>query len=258
MDTGLYLNKIDYISGDIKRQISNTTKSLIENYNFQSFGEFNALLSIYNIHSKQVRGEQEGNYFNGVIYSAATEDGIPVGNQVKSSSIGKMVGYEALERKMKRTTEKIKNKKLNIRQSKGIISDAMNNSKNRRQFISLLKSNRIDVVFRENEDGRIYGVTFIDHKNKSVFNGSRLGKEFSANNFDSLFNQKDNKSFDGSLAGRNSISDSELSKETSQSPVSVDDIFGTFYLDATGYDAEEELFRLKLKRNKKQYKKRRY
>lgn len=256
-EAGLYLKKIDYLSGDIKRQISNTTKSLIESYNFQSFGEFNALLSIYNIHSKHVRGEQEGNYFNGVIYSAATEDGTPVGNPVKSSSIGKMVGYEALERKMKRTTDKIKNKKLNIRQSKGLISDAMNNSNNRKQFISLLKNNRIDVVFRENEDGRIYGVTFIDHKNKSVFNGSRLGKEFSANNFNSLFNQKDNKSFEGPFEGHNSISDSELSKESSQSPVSVDDIFGTFYLDTTGYDAEEEDFRRKLKRRKKQSYKRR-
>ena len=32
--------------------------------------------------------------------------------------------------------------------------------------------------FRENEDGRIYGVTFIDHGNRTVLNGSRLGKEF--------------------------------------------------------------------------------
>lgn len=255
-ESGLYLNKINYISGDIKRQISNTTKSLIESYNFQSFGELNALLSIYNIHSKHVRGEQDGNYFNGVIYSATTEDGTPVGNPVKSSSIGKMVGYEALERKMKRTTEKIKNKKLNIRQSKGIISDAMNNSKNRRQFISLLKSNRIDVVFRENEDGRIYGVTFIDHKNKLVFNGSRLGKEFSANNFNNLFNKNDNNTFNEISKDSNLIFDSGSSKEAPLSPVSVDEIFGTFYLDATGYDVEEEEFRRKLKRNKKQYRKR--
>ena len=31
--------------------------------------------------------------------------------------------------------------------------------------------------FRENEEGRIYGVTFIDHRNREVYNGSRLGKE---------------------------------------------------------------------------------
>lgn len=249
-DTGLYLKKINYISGDIKRQISNTTKSLTESYNFQSFGEFNALLSIYNIHSKQVRGEQEGNFFNGVIYSAATEDGTPVGTPVKSSSIGKMVGYEALERKMKRTTENIKNKKLNIRQSKGIISEAMDNSKNRQQFISLLKNSSIDVIFRENEEGRIYGVTFIDHKNKSVFNGSRLGKEFSANTIDKLFGVYVSNSRNTELP---TIISTEAQFTTSQkSSISVDEMFGTFYLDNSGYDIEEELFMKKLKRKKKQ------
>ncbi len=33
----------------------------------------------------------------------------------------------------------------------------------------------------------IYGVTFIDHENRTVLNGSRLGKDFSANVFNDLF-----------------------------------------------------------------------
>lgn len=45
----------------------------------------------------------------------------------------------------------------------------------------------IGVVFRENERGRIYGVTFIDHDRREVFNGSRMGKEFSANVFNDYF-----------------------------------------------------------------------
>ena len=45
----------------------------------------------------------------------------------------------------------------------------------------------IGVVFRQNETGRIYGATFIDHAAKAVFNGSRLGKEFSAGVFNDLF-----------------------------------------------------------------------
>lgn len=46
---------------------------------------------------------------------------------------------------------------------------------------------RIGVVFRENEAERIYGVTFIDHNRREAFNGSRMGKEFSANVFNELF-----------------------------------------------------------------------
>lgn len=60
---------------------------------------------------------------------------------------------------------------------------------NREDFIRLLGEKGIDVVFRENEEGRIYGVTFIDHRNREVYNGSRLGKEFSANAFEQLFNR---------------------------------------------------------------------
>lgn len=49
------------------------------------------------------------------------------------------------------------------------------------KFIELLKAKGIDVVFRHTADGRIYGATFIDHRTQSVFNGSRLGKNLSAN-----------------------------------------------------------------------------
>lgn len=47
-------------------------------------------------------------------------------------------------------------------------------------------------MFRENERGRIYGVTFIDHDRREVFNGSRMGKEFSANVFNDYFKWLEN------------------------------------------------------------------
>ena len=55
-------------------------------------------------------------------------------------------------------------------------------------FITRLKDNGIDLVLRYNEDGRIYGVTFVDHNTHTVLNGSRLGKELSANAFERWFN----------------------------------------------------------------------
>lgn len=42
-------------------------------------------------------------------------------------------------------------------------------------------SRHIDLYLRRNDTGRITGVTFIDHETRCVLNGSRLGKEFSAN-----------------------------------------------------------------------------
>jgi hypothetical protein len=59
----------------------------------------------------------------------------------------------------------------------------------RERFERVLHGKGIDVMFRKNDEGRIYGVTFIDHNAREVYNGSRLGKEFSANAFERLFTE---------------------------------------------------------------------
>jgi hypothetical protein len=45
----------------------------------------------------------------------------------------------------------------------------------------LLKKEGIDMVLRRNEHGVIYGITYVDHVTRAVFNGSALGKAYSAN-----------------------------------------------------------------------------
>ena len=64
----------------------------------------------------------------------------------------------------------------------------MAQSSSKDDFIAGLKEKNIDLVLRHTEDGRIYGATFIDHNTMTVLNGSRLGKEFSANALDRLRN----------------------------------------------------------------------
>lgn len=63
----------------------------------------------------------------------------------------------------------------------------MNPYDTRDEFRQLLREDNIDAIFRINPIGRIYGVTFIDHTNGIVANGSVLGKEFSANAFNELY-----------------------------------------------------------------------
>ncbi len=43
-------------------------------------------------------------------------------------------------------------------------------------------------MFRHNDEGRLTGATFIDHRGKTVHNGSNLGKDLSANGWWALFN----------------------------------------------------------------------
>lgn len=124
-ESRLYLKKVDYTKGDLKRQISNTVKAVLDMYGFRSLGEYNALLSVFNIHVKYVRGEEEGNLYNGIVYCATDDKGEPVGNPIKSSRIGKTAGYEALIKKMRKTEGQVKGGKINPGRNKAFIRDAI-------------------------------------------------------------------------------------------------------------------------------------
>ena len=180
------LKKVDYTAGDVKHQIGNTVKAACYGYRFQSFGEYKALLASYNICAEEVKGEINGKPYQGIVYSAMNDKGEKVGNPVKASRIGKSVGYEAVQRRMEKSGEVIKDRKLKER-TRRIVAATMQTARSRKELEQQLKKQGIDVVFRQNDSGRIYGVTFIDHDSRVVLNGSRLGKEYSANVFNERF-----------------------------------------------------------------------
>src|SRR5690606_2777748 len=53
------------------------------------------------------------------------------------------------------------------------------NAHTRTNFCDYLTSQGINAMFRENKEGRVYGLTFIDNRSGAVFNGSDLGKNYS-------------------------------------------------------------------------------
>ena len=183
------LKKVDYTAGDVKHQISNTVKAACYGYRFQSFGEYKALLAAYNICAEEVKGEINGKPYQGIVYSAMNDKGEKAGNPVKASRIGKSVGYEAVQRRMEKSGEVIKDRKLKER-TRRIVAATMQTARSRKELEQQLKKQGIDVVFRQNDSGRIYGVTFIDHDSRVVLNGSRLGKEYSANVFNDLYSDE--------------------------------------------------------------------
>lgn len=180
------LKKVDYEAGNVKKQIAGNVKSLMQSFRFTSLPEYRALLSIYNIGVEEVNGEVRGKQYQGLVYSALDSEGNKTGNPIKSSSIAKSVGYTALLKKATSSEKLIKDKQLTDR-VKPVLDEAIKNYRNRPAFEAELLRKGISVVFRENEDGRIYGATFIDHENRTVFNGSEIGKAYSANIFHNLF-----------------------------------------------------------------------
>ena len=186
----LSLQKVDYPKGDVKAQVKHTARTLLECYNCHSLAEYNTLLNLYNVTVYEVRGNVDGKEYHGIMYGALDDDGQQVGTPFKSSKFGKVFGYEALQKKFAASAEKVKRNNLTERARQEIVK-AMQDISTKEAFARKLKDADIEVVYRINPEGRLYGITFIDHTNRTMFNGSRLGKAFSANVFNELFNNPD-------------------------------------------------------------------
>lgn len=180
------LTPVDISKGNLKRQLANVVKPLLKMYRFQSIGEFRALLSLYNIGLEEVKGEVNGRSYHGIVYSTLDKNGEKTGTPIKASVLGKMTGSTALKKQMQQAGTLIKDKKLKGRTLR-VVSAAMRTTTSEAEFRKALQKEGIDCVLRRNDTGRIYGVTFIDHRSRVVLNGSRLGKEYSANVFNERF-----------------------------------------------------------------------
>jgi hypothetical protein len=234
---------INYKDGDLKHKAGNTIKFVLGNFYFQSFGEYKTMLEHFNLTAEEVKGLR-----NGILYSVTDEKRNKAGRPFKSSLFGKEAGYEALQKHYENSKTAIEKKK--IREAlRPIITKAMQTAKNRNDFEKLLKENRIGVIFRENGEKRIYGVTFIDFQNRTILNGSRLGKEFSANVFNDLFNNP-HKQID-------ILTDKPKQEQIHQninSVSSLGSVFGLFDIPQSGNDYEEENFVREHRRKKPQKK----
>ena len=181
------LQKVDYPKGDVKAQVKHTARTLLECYNCHSLAEYNTLLNLYNVTVYEVRGSVDRKEYHGIMYGTLDDNGQQVGTPFKSSKFGKAFGYEALQKKFAVSAEKVKRNSL-VERTRLEIIKAMQDIGTKEDFARRLKEADIEVGYRINPEGRLYGITFIDHTSRTVFNGSRLGKPFSANVFNELFN----------------------------------------------------------------------
>ena len=61
------MTAVDYTKGDLKHQIAGVVKPAVQNYRFQSFKEFRALLGLFNVTVEEV---VDGKRCDGLVYAA--------------------------------------------------------------------------------------------------------------------------------------------------------------------------------------------
>jgi hypothetical protein len=170
--------KAVYGISETKRSISNVVSAVFSQYKFSSLPEFNAALKQFNVVAD--RGKEEGRIYKnrGLIYRILDAQGNKVGVPIKASAIGCKPILDNLEKKF-RINEPAK-ESLKQR-TKNAIDDCLQTSPaNMNSLVAALRQKQIYTVLRQNAEGRLYGITFVDNQNKVVFNGSDLGKGYSA------------------------------------------------------------------------------
>ncbi|MFC4477337.1 conjugal transfer protein MobB [Flavobacterium chungangensis] len=227
---------VDYKAGDIKSQMASILRHLPKYYQFQTFGAYNALLSLFNITAQEVKGEYNGIPKQGMVYFALNKQGEKAGSPFKASLFGKNAGLAQLQSQCDQN--RIKLKDSTVKESlKERIESVMRTASNESEFSRKLIQEGINIVVRRNAAGRIYGISFIDHKSRIVWNGSELAKNLSANSFNDWWNN--NKKPENPVH-KSSVSEKDvvMKPETGQSP----DMFGFLRNENMPYVYEQNSF----------------
>ncbi|HBL74297.1 MAG: mobilization protein [Bacteroidetes bacterium GWF2_42_66] len=248
----------DVEKGDLKKQIGSVVKPAVALYRFQTMGEYRALLSLYNIGVEEVQGTRNGKLYRGLLYSALDVEGNKAGTPIKSSAFGKTVGFDALEERMEKSTVLIKEKGYRER-LRPLVAVVMREIGDETELRQKLKEKDIDLYLRRNNTGRITGVTFIDHQSRCVLNGSRLGKEFSANVFNDLFRESPSVKGHTKQVGEKEpftpLAEpfSPANSQAGHIESAISSLFSIFSPESESYTENQQQLRKKQKKKKRRY-----
>lgn len=166
------LKPIVYGNTDTKRTMTNIINEVIRQYKFTSLPELNAILRLYHVEAD--RGHKESSMYkhNGLRYWVTDQSGNKMGVPIKASTIYTKPTMKKLDDRFRLGSYLRKPYKPYVKDK---VASALLKSCSLIQLKAELSREHIAVLLRENADGRLYGITFVDLKNKVVFNGSDLG-----------------------------------------------------------------------------------
>ena len=250
--------KVNVVQRNIKEQVANTVRSAMKHYTFCSLGELNAVLRKYNLAVEEVKTEYRGKQYDGLVYVPTDDKGNKMSTPIYASDIGRGVGHAAIQNKMQKSKEAVK---LLIPSVRRKVLEVMHTSPQTEERLrQRLEKQGLQVVIRKNDNGRIYGITFIDDEKGIALNGSRLGKGYAANKFNEYFSNPENNPFlDESLYGKidttfqQQMQTIQSDEQESDNLVDelIDDMVGESFSSSGNDDWKEAAWQRKLRKQSK-------
>ena len=171
------LAKIEYGRSETKRSIANVLTQVINLYNYTSLAELNIALKQFGVLADRGKEDSFTYQKNGLLYRMLDKDGQPHGIPIKASTITGKPTLSYLEKRFEQNKSHRKTLKVLLQQT--VVRTLEKHPSSLQELIISLRKENVYAILRQNSEGHIYGITFLDNKNKSVFNGSDLGKQYS-------------------------------------------------------------------------------
>ena len=173
-----FAEKIEYGKSETKRSITNVLDAVIDKYKYSSLAELNAVLRLFNVEADRGKEGSRTHEQRGLHFRILDNKGNKIGVPIKASTIYSKPTLKNLEKNFAGNAVMKMDDKLSIQTA--INWTLSQKPSSLIDLATKLKQENIDLVFRKSKDGQVYGLTYVDHGTKSVFNGSDLGKKYSA------------------------------------------------------------------------------
>jgi hypothetical protein len=175
------IQKVVYGKTETKRAISNVVGEVLRSYNITSLSELNAALRQFNVIADSGPQGSWTQKKSGLVYRILNEKGESIGKGIKASSIYNQPTLANLHKVFKK---KAGQRKYLLNKTRFQVEKALSNTscRSRKALEESLHKRGIRILFHENKEGRMYGVTFIDNVNRLVCKGSDLDERLTATN----------------------------------------------------------------------------
>lgn len=162
-----------------KAAISRVLYAVLTHYKYSSLPELNAILGLYNVKAERCGLDSQTYKHDGLQYRILDNNGKSVGTPIKASlfpmkpTLKNLSAYFSKNEGLKDPHRQELKTVIDVTLQQHLDMDI-------KILQGSLQKQGVSLVLRQNEEGLIYGLTYVDHNTKIVFNGSDLGKEYSA------------------------------------------------------------------------------
>ncbi|WP_052265901.1 relaxase/mobilization nuclease domain-containing protein [Pedobacter kyungheensis] len=161
-----------------RKSLSRLVRAVREHYVYGSFAEFNMILKSFNVIALPGTAGSRMEQCKGLLYAVLNDQEQPTGVPIKASALSGQPILRHLEKDFELKGELKKSLRAGVKEK--IDQQLARGVSSFNQFQQRLFTVNIEMVVARSTEGKVFGISYIDHGSKTIFKGSALGKDYAA------------------------------------------------------------------------------